>query len=117
MMVHRPSPRPAQLTSPQRHVPLTAPAPTQASAMTTLPVVFARLPGGSRRVTALRLGDPQDGTVRVFARGRTYALPIDAVSRPRRSARVRALHARLLAEYRTLRILMADLRPRPRRGR
>lgn len=62
-------------------------------------VVYVRLAGHSRRVSALRLDGAKDGMIRVFLRGRTYAVPTPSVIRARRSLAARALHIRLAAEY------------------
>lgn len=80
-------------------------------------LVFVRLTDGGRRVSGLRLGRPENGMVRVFARGRTYTVPADGVSRARRSLAARALHIRLAAEYARIQAAMEELKPRGRRIR
>lgn len=78
-------------------------------------VVHARIPGKSRRVTALQVSDVVNGHVTVYARGRTYTIPASDVSRPRRGKGIRALKIRLEAEYRALQRMYEELAPRRRR--
>ena len=80
-------------------------------------LVFVRLTEGGRRVGGLRVGHPENGMVRVFARGRTHTERADRVSRARRSIAARALHIRLAGEYARVQAAMEDLKPRGRRIR
>ena len=80
-------------------------------------LVFVRLAEGGRRVSGLRVGSPENGLVRVFARGRTRTVRADRVSRARRSIAARALHIRLAAEYARIQAAMEELKPRGRRIR
>ncbi len=79
--------------------------------------VFVRLTEGGLRVSGLRVGRPENRTVRVFARGRTHTVPADRVSRARRSLAARSLHIRLAAEYAPIQVAMEELKPRGRRIR
>ncbi len=63
------------------------------------------------------MGRPENGMVRVFARGRTQTVPAARVSRARRSLAARALHIRLAAEYARIQAAMEELKPRGRRIR
>lgn len=80
-------------------------------------LVFVRLTEGGRRVSGLRVGRPENGMVRVYARGRTYTLLADRVSRARRSLGARPLHIRLAAEYARIQAAIEELKPRGRRIR
>jgi hypothetical protein len=80
-------------------------------------LVFVRLTDGDRRVSGLRVSRPENGVVRVYARGRTHTVPADRVSRARRSLAARAMHIRLAAEYARIQEAMEDLKPRGRRIR
>ena len=80
-------------------------------------LVFVRLAEGGPRVSGLRVGRPENGMVRVFARGRTRTVRADRVSRARRSLAARALHIRLAAEYAQIQTAMEELKPRGRRIR
>ena len=80
-------------------------------------LVFVRLAEGGRRASGLRVGRPENGLVRVFARGRTRTVRADRVSRARRSLAARALHIRLASEYARIQAAMEDLKPRGRRIR
>lgn len=80
-------------------------------------LVYVRLAGHSRRVSGLRLDGVKDGMVRVFVRGRTYAVPAASASRARRSLAARALHTRLATEYGCLLSTMKGLEPRAVRVR
>jgi hypothetical protein len=80
-------------------------------------LVFIRLTSGGRRVSGLRVGRPENGMVRVFARGRTLTVAADRVSRARRSLAARAIHIRLAAEYARIQAAMEDLKLRGRRIR
>ena len=80
-------------------------------------LVFVRLAEGGRRVSGLRVGRPESGMIRVFARGRTHTVRADRVSRARRSLAARALHIRLAAEYAQIQTAMEELKPRGRRIR
>jgi hypothetical protein len=78
------------------------------------PLVFVRLRQGGRRMSGLRVSRPENGMVRVFARGRTRTVPSDRVGRTRRSPSARALHIRLAAEYARIQAAMEALQPRGR---
>lgn len=80
-------------------------------------LVFVRLTEAGRRVSGLRVSPPENGLVRVFARGRTRTVPADRVSRARRSLAARALHIRLAAEYARIQVATEGLKPRGRRIR
>ncbi len=80
-------------------------------------LIFVRLIEDGRRISGLRVGRPENGLVRVYARGRTHTVPADRVSRARRSLAARALHIRLAAEYARIQAAMEDLKPRGRRIR
>ena len=83
------------------------------------PVVWIRIPGRMRRLTAIVVGRRPGGPLHVYAdNGRSYVLPATCTSRPRRNAHAQASGLRLTIEYARVRELLAQLAPhnRARRG-
>jgi len=86
------------------------------TARTPYPVVWIRIPGRMRRLTAIIVGRrPSGPLLHVYAdNGRSYVLPKTCTSRPRRNAHAQASGLRLTIEYARIRELLAELVPHSR---